>query len=195
MPTCAAPNCKTSLDSKSKLKLKNHCELHQKCTKCKEPTSSTEPFLGLCKNHQRLKVQELEKIAREKQQMEDKLKETEEARKQMAEKAKKLQEAADAKKEQIKQLVKEWSAEVNVVVKQVKALRSKHPERSGINAGTNDGLPTTLGGVKNPIRFTLPSPNPYKITQGEVVSKMPGFDSSDSGDFKFRIDSVLVHAR
>ena len=146
-----------------------------------------------CADHQRLKKQEDDKQARVKKQMEDKLKETEEARKQMAIKAKKLEETAEAKKKEVTRLAGVWNNQVNAVVTQVKNLRNANPGNNGINAGKNGTLGTIPGGTDNPISFALPSTNTYKIAKADIFAKMKGFDSSDSGTYKFRVDGVLVH--
>ncbi len=164
-----------------------------KCSKCDKPANPKGTPPTLCENHQRLKKQDDEKQAREKKQMEDKLKATEEARKAAALKATKMQEAADEKKKLIAALAVKWNAQVKVVVNEVKALRKKHPDKPGINAGKNGTLGTIAGGTDNPISFALPSSNPHKVSKAEVYDKMAGFEGSDSGSFKFRIDGVFVH--
>lgn len=98
------------------------------------------------------------------------------------------------KDEAITRIRADWNRQVNDVVAEVKALRALHPTRSGINAGSNAGLETTAGGTDNPVVLTLPA-NQYQIQKAEVLTTMHGFDSSDSGLFKFRRDGVLVHCK
>jgi len=161
-----------------------------KCSKpnCKKPATKG----PLCADHARLKQQEDLKIAQQKKQMEQSLKDTEEKRKQMAIDAKKKEETAAAKKKKIDEIAVTWNAQVRGVVTQVLALRDKYPEKTGINAGNNGDLGTIPGGTNNPIKFVVPS-NTYGITSAEVFAKMNGFEGSDSGSFKFRVSEVFVH--
>jgi Tfp pilus assembly protein FimV len=164
-----------------------------KCAKCDKPANPKGVPPTLCENHQRLKKQDDEKQARVKKQMEDKLKATEEARKEAALKAAKNEKDAAEKKKQIALLATQWNAQVKTVVTQVKNLRRLNPGNTGINAGKNGALGTIPGGTDNPISFALPSSNPHKITKAEVYKEMAGFEGSDSGSFKFRVDTVFVH--
>jgi len=160
---------------------------------CKKPANDKGKPPTLCADHQRLKAQEDLKQAQQKKQLEESLKKTEEARKEMALKAKEKEEAAAEKKKQIGEIAVLWNAQVRKVVNEVKKLRSENPENKGINAGENGELGTIPGGTGNPISFSLPSTNPHKISKADVYAKMSGFEGSDSGSFKFRIDGVFVH--
>jgi len=142
--------------------------------------------------------------ARRQQQEQQKYKTQMEARKRqeaerkpkqeaMAEKAEKKRAKEAAKSEKAGEFAIEWSGKIKAIVEAVKALRSQHPERQGINAGNNQNVGTTEGGTDNPVRFTTPS-NEYGITKGDIFRRMSGFDSSDSGTFKFRYDDIFVHA-
>jgi len=81
-----------------------------------------------------------------------------------------------------------WNAQIDAVVGQVMALRVANP---GANAGNNwNG--TTLGGNTNAIVLTTTGAM-HGVTRADILHGMAGFDSSDSGMFKFRRSNVLVH--
>ena len=161
------------------------------CSKsnCKKPV---EPPGTLCKDHKRLKQQEDMRQAQQKKQMEDKRKAEEEERKRMAAAAVKKEKDAAAKAAKVLEIARTWNAQVKAVATQVNNLRHANPTRTNINAGTNAGLATIPGGTGNPLTFSLPS-NTLGIVKADVYHHMTGFDNSDSGSFKFRVDGVLVH--
>jgi hypothetical protein len=164
-----------------------------KCAKCDKPANVRGVPSTWCENHQRLKKQEDEKQARIKKQMEDTRTATEDVRKESALKAAKNEKDAAERKRQIAQLATQWNAQVKAVVTKVKNLRQLHPNNSGINAGKNGALGVIPGGTDNPISFVLPAVNPHKISKADVYNEMAGFEGSDSGSFKFRVDTVFVH--
>lgn len=81
-----------------------------------------------------------------------------------------------------------WSALIDGVVAQVQALRVLDPTA---NAG-NNAVGNTAGGTGNPVALSTTGPM-AGLTKGDILRDMPGFDSSDSGLFKFRRQGVLVH--
>lgn len=81
-----------------------------------------------------------------------------------------------------------WNTQIEAVVSQVLVLRQTD---SSANAGNNK-VGNTLGGTGNPVQLTTSGPM-AGLTKGDILKTMPGFDSSDSGLFKFRRQNVLVH--
>lgn len=169
-------------------------------TNCKKPATKD----GLCADHARLKAQQDQKDKQVKEQMAKKLAENQDKIKKAAELQKKNQVTKEAKDKEIVRIAALWNAQVTTVVTAVKGLRKLNPGNNGINAGNNanvivdskgtKGSKTIPGGTNNPIAFTVPS-NSYGITKADIGPKVTGFDSSDSGTFKFRRDGILVHGK
>ena len=82
-----------------------------------------------------------------------------------------------------------WNAQVDNVVNQVLVLRLTDPNA---NAGNNAVVGNTLGGNGNPVSLVMTGAT-HGVSKGEITNAMAGFDSSDSGLFKFRRQGVLVH--
>ena len=108
--------------------------------------------------------------------------------------AQKKLETDRLKGEAIDRIRADWNRQINAIVAEVKTIRSAHPTVSGINAGDNGALGSTRGGTDSPVTLTVPA-NEYHIEKSEVLATMHGFDSSDSGYYKFRRDGVLVHCK
>lgn len=81
-----------------------------------------------------------------------------------------------------------WNAQVDAVVTQVLVLRLTDPNA---NAG-NNAVGNTLGGNTSPITLVMTGAT-HGVSKGDITRAMAGFDSSDSGMFKFRRQAVLVH--
>jgi len=82
-----------------------------------------------------------------------------------------------------------WNAQVDAVVNQVLGIRATNPNA---NAGNNPGDNNTAGGTDNPVVLSTSGPM-AGVTKGDILKTMVGFDSSDSGSYKFRRSLVLVH--
>lgn len=96
--------------------------------------------------------------------------------------------------EVIRGLKRDWSAQIQTVVAQVLVLRQSDPTA---NAGNNQ-VGNTEGGTGNPIKLAMTGPT-HNVTPNQVLTSIAGFDSSDSGVFKFRRkdpsnQDILVHA-
>lgn len=101
--------------------------------------------------------------------------------------------ATEFKAEVMRSHKAEWEREINSIIAEVEKLRVTDPSA---NAGSNKGG-TTLGGTNNPLQLSLSGPT-HGVTKGEILSSMHGFDSSDSGLFKFRRGSggtIFVHCK
>lgn len=81
-----------------------------------------------------------------------------------------------------------WNAQVDAVVNQVLVLRLTDP---GANAG-NNAVGNTPGGNGNPVSLVMTGAT-HGVSKGDITQAMAGFDSSDSGLYKFRRQAVLVH--
>lgn len=88
-----------------------------------------------------------------------------------------------------------WSAQITAVFNQVVALRAHDPNA---NAGHN-AVGNTPGGNTNPIHLTLTGAT-FGVTPADICPGIAGFDTSDSGVFKFRRKStagnggdILIH--
>jgi hypothetical protein len=111
-------------------------------------------------------------------------------------------ERAKQKAARVREIAVSWRAEIGGAVDQVKALRREKLNEGwgedrvmGINAGSNPGSAPIPGGTKNPITFTVPR-NEFGITKADVSTSIPGFDSSDSGLFKFRMaEGIFIHGQ
>lgn len=117
-------------------------------------------------------------------------------------KATKLRDAQIAKVERqakvIREHVQRWEALIDDIEAQVIALRATIP---GANAGQNNGADDIPGGNTNEIRLLISGPS-EGVTVGEICRHIAGFDSSDSGCFKFRRatgagngSNILIHCR
>lgn len=156
---------------------------------CKKPQSKDKAAGGLCDDHFRQKKAADLLLVQQKAKHDKEIKDGEAKRKQMALEATKKQAAIDLKNKTIKDLVSKFNTQVKNIANQVNKLREEHPENKNINAGNNGSLGTIPGGVNNALTFAIPK----GILPAEVFPKMNGYDSSDSGKFKFRVDGVLVH--
>jgi hypothetical protein len=150
-----------------------------------------------CAQHTQLHLKD--EKANAKKDQEEKAKKEKEAERQkemvkMAEAAKKQQEAEKLRQTKIQEIITAANQQVQVVVTQVKQLRSHNPTVSGINAGEN-AVGNTIGGSENPIKLNLPS----NIKPDEVYPNLSHIDDSRSAVCKVRIkDSngdILVHLR
>lgn len=81
-----------------------------------------------------------------------------------------------------------WNAQIDAVVAEVMTLRQADPNA---NAGNNT-VGNTAGGTGSPLALAMTGPT-HGVTRADILSGMAGFDSSDSGMFKFRRQGVLVH--
>jgi type II secretory pathway pseudopilin PulG len=81
-----------------------------------------------------------------------------------------------------------WNTQIDAVVAQVLVLRATDPNA---NAG-NNAVGNTAGGTGNPVALNTTGPM-AGVTKGDILQTMAGFDSSDSGLYKFRRSLVLVH--
>jgi membrane protein involved in colicin uptake len=134
--------------------------------------------------------------------MKEKLTAGQAKREAAAAEAAKSSERAKQKAAKVREIAASWRADIGAAVDQVKALR--HAKRQAgwdedrvmrINAGTNAGAPSIPGGTNNPITFTVPR-NDFGITKADVSTSIAGFDSSDSGLFKFRMaDGIFIHGQ
>ena len=146
------------------------------------------------KNKERLKKQEQEKQQRSAKQMAARQAERQEQQnKKGEEEARKRDERAE-QDERIQQAGEAKAAEIRDIVDRVKALRKKHPEDPGINAGENAQQKSTIdGGTKTPI----------SITQGQIqyLEHRHGLklDTSHSAELKYRVSGgdgqkdILIH--
>ena len=91
--------------------------------------------------------------------------------------------------------IRNWNQQINQVVDQVLAIRAANAGVAGINAGSNGNRGTTEGGTENPLILAWPSGAPGKLTKGDALCKLAGYDQSDSADIKVRRKNVLVHIR
>jgi len=166
-----------------------------KC-KAKDCTAQAVTKSGLCDKHRRAEQAAL-LLAQQKEQAAKALKEREAKQLEMARLAKEKEEKLKAKATKINTIAADWNGKVKAVVQQVKNLRAHNPTVHGINAG-NNAVGNTPGGTDNPIALTLPS-DAKDIIKADVFSKMAGFDSSDSGLCKIRIQdpagNILIHVK
>ena len=125
-----------------------------------------------------------------KQQKADEQKAEEQRRKneEVQKKANKQEEIRKKQGEAIDRHRTEWNSQINRVVTEVLRLREKDQKA---NAGRN-GVGNTKGGTSNPVELKLTGET-HGITKADVLNKMEGFESSDSGSYKFRRKDVLVH--
>lgn len=86
-----------------------------------------------------------------------------------------------------------WNGQIDAIVTQVLALRHQNPGTAGINAGDN-AAGNTQGGTDSPVQLTMAGPT-HGVRKSDIVNGMSGFDSSDSGFYKFRRQNVLVHCK
>lgn len=111
-------------------------------------------------------------------------------------------ERSRQKAAKVAEIATTWRADINAAVAQVQALRREKRDAgwtedriAGINAGNNPGAAPIPGGTGNPITFTVPR-NDFAITKADVSTTIVGFDSSDSGLFKFRMaDGIFIHGQ
>ena len=180
-----------------------------KCKMCNAKEAKKDGLCADCwpkqkkKDEEKLKVQK--QIELEKKKLADKQAEMKEA----AAKQLKNQQLADAKKSKIPQVAAAWNTQIKGLVDNVESLRAKNPGKTGINAGKNQnviptggGNPTTVtiaGGTDNPLALTMPSDAAkLGIEKRDVLSTISGFQSSDSGLFKFRRgknSDVFIHCK
>jgi membrane protein involved in colicin uptake len=150
----------------------------------------------------RRKAQQQVKEASSGAAMKEKLAAGQAKREAAAAEAVKSNERARQKAAKVREIAAIWRADIGVAVDQVKALRRAKRNEGwdedrvmGINAGTNPGAPSIPGGTNNPITFTVPR-NEFGITKADVSTSIAGFDSSDSGLFKFRMaDGIFIHGQ
>lgn len=83
--------------------------------------------------------------------------------------------------EVIRKHIQTWSAQIQTVFDQVEVLRATD---SKANAGYNDSG-NTEGGNQNPVKLVLSGPT-HGVTHAQICSRIQGFESSDSGVFKYR---------
>lgn len=147
-------------------------------------------------DRERRRQQQRQREEAQRRIMEQRLQERQPLMEQKAQEAVRARERQAQRGQLINKLAHEWSQRVDEVVKQVKQLRNANPDNPGINAGNNpEG--NTDGGNSNPLHFDVPG-NEFGVTESDVFKTMTGFDSSDSGIFKFRRadaprGNVLVH--
>ncbi len=177
------------------------------CTKLiKTPQELKNKLCDSC----RKKKQDAEAQKKVKEQEAKVLEDKQDTMKKAADKVVKDRETKVKRDKEIEKVAAQWNLLVTAAVEQVNALKKLNPTLDRINAGENKGVVIKKemkdgksvetkgdkiipGGTNNAITFKLPSPNPYNITKAEVSNEVNGFDSSDSGKFKFRRAGALVH--
>ena len=175
MPICSYPDCNSFSAKKS-----DRCDAHQ---------------LAKGKAAAKQESQELKRIRLE-QELAAKNAAEREARDAKAQAAAEKERARRAQQAgAIERLKAEWSGQISAVETAVLALRVANP---GANAGNNPGG-NTLGGVANPVVLTITGPA-FGVEKRDVLYLISGFDSSDSGMYKFRrLDPpnkpILIHAQ
>ncbi|MPZ45278.1 MAG: hypothetical protein GEV05_18165 [Betaproteobacteria bacterium] len=128
------------------------------------------------------KMHAAEEVARKRKEEQDSRNKVAQQKAESDAKRKALQEDV------IRQHRQTWNAQVDAVVSQVMLLRQTDPNA---NAG-NNAVGSTAGGTGNPVALVMSSPT-HGVSKGDITRGMAGFDSSDSGLFKFRRKGVLVH--
>jgi len=137
------------------------------------------PGKGLC-----LKCKNKQKEAQIKQKMDAGEAQRQDEMREMAEKVKRRQDREKEKQKEILKIKTIWNGQINVIVTQVRQLRSQNQGVVGINAGKNQ-CGDTQGGTDCPLELVVPQ-NQYGITKADVLQHISGFESSDSGLTKIR---------
>ena len=147
-------------------------------------------------DRERLRMQEQQRYQAQRLVIERQLQERQALMEQKAQEQVRARERQKQAEQLVNRLAREWSQRIDAVAEKVKLLRNNNPNNEGINAGKNaEG--ETEGGNSNPLHFEVPN-NDFGVTEADVFRTMHGFDSSDSGVFKFRRadpprGNILVH--
>jgi hypothetical protein len=137
---------------------------------------------------ERLKKIEQDKQARIKAQDDAKKADREEKKKAFAAIQVKNQEKSDAEKNKLQAMATRMDLAIGMIVRRVKKLRKKHPDKKGLNAG-DEHIP---GGAKNPLEWDS------SILQ--LMDHRDYYTGSWSTGVKFAIpvkdqDNVLIHLK
>lgn len=150
---------------------------------------------GFCGAHQTASKSDRNRLLKEisDKKQRDEAKKIADAAKLAADAERARQAAAAAEKERNKRSfiankITHFDAQVTSVVVQVERLRNRD---ASANAGEND-VGNTQGGTKCPVIFVMGNQT-YGATPADISPHIAGFDSSDSGVFKYRRGTILVH--